>query len=87
MAEIGWAHLCDYAFMDQGDKRCLIGIFQRIFAVRVPAQHTRSALAAEIKGRPDEVFRPVFGFYVPTGEISWISEPQTSASAPQVCIS
>lgn len=54
MAQVVWAHLCDYAFFDQGHKPCLIGIFQHIVAPRVPTTHTRAALALEVHGEVDE---------------------------------
>ncbi len=54
MAECEWAVLCDYAFQDVGRKTCLIGIFDRIFAAAVPAQHHQSAFAFKITGDPNE---------------------------------
>lgn len=41
MAKVQWAHLCDYAFFDEGRKPCLIGIFKAILTPRVPSQHTK----------------------------------------------
>jgi len=55
VAEVRWIHLCDYAFTDQSGKPCLVGIFSKIFAQRVPASHTKAALALEVVGDPDEI--------------------------------
>jgi hypothetical protein len=50
MAEVDWAILCDYAFQDSGRKACLIGIFDRIFAMAVPAQQHHMALVIRFTG-------------------------------------
>lgn len=50
---VTWAHFCDYAFFDAMRKVCLIGIFNRIHAQRVPAQHTQCYLAFEVAGAPN----------------------------------
>ncbi len=57
MTTVEWAHLCDYAFFDKGEKACLIGIFRVIWAHRTPAQHTRFTLAFEVAGKPGETTR------------------------------
>lgn len=54
MAEVEWAVLCDYAFKDVGHKTCLIGIFDRIFAKAVPAQHHQAAFAFKLTGDANE---------------------------------
>jgi hypothetical protein len=54
MAECDWAILCDYAFLDVSRKMCMIGIFDRIFAPRVPAALNHSSLAMRILGQPNE---------------------------------
>lgn len=54
MPKVEWMHLCDYAVFDQTQKPCLIGIFKAITVQRVPAQHTRVALAFEIVGQKHE---------------------------------
>ncbi len=74
MAYCNWAHLCDYAFYDDGKKICIIGIFDAITVQRVPTTHTRAVLAMEIKGEPGEtvegriqVLRPDHGELLDTG--------------------
>ena len=54
MAEVEWALLCDYAFQDVGRKTCVIGIFDRIFANAVPAQHHQAAFVFKLTGDPNE---------------------------------
>ena len=54
MASVEWAVLCDYAFQDVARKTCLIGIFDRIFARAVPAQHHQAAFVFKLIGDPDE---------------------------------
>lgn len=54
MAEVEWAVLCDYAFQDVGRKTCLIGIFDRIFTLAVPAQHHQAAFVFKLTGDANE---------------------------------
>jgi hypothetical protein len=44
--------LCDNAFFDQANKLCMIGIFDRVFAEKVPTGISKVALAGEIVGAP-----------------------------------
>lgn len=57
MAEVDWAILCDYAFLDVGRKTCIIGAFAQIFAQAVPAQHPQVALVVRFTGQPSENFK------------------------------
>jgi hypothetical protein len=54
VAECDWAILCDYSFLDVNRKLCLIGIFDRVFAERVPTAHHNAGLAVKIIGEPNE---------------------------------
>ena len=54
MADIDWAILCDYAFLDVGRKTCMIGVFQRVFAPNVPATHHQAAIVIRFTGDPAE---------------------------------
>ena len=54
MAECDWAILCDYAFLDSGGKMCMIGVFDRIFAKRVPTTHLRASLVVRLRGESSE---------------------------------
>ncbi len=66
MAEVDWAILCDYAFLDVARKTCAIGIFNRIFTQAVPAVHHQASLVVKFTGDPGEnvqykiqIMRPV----------------------------
>jgi hypothetical protein len=54
MAECDWAILCDYAFQDIGRKTCLIGVFDRIFALTVPTVLIQAAIGLKLLGFPGE---------------------------------
>lgn len=54
MADVEWAILCDYAFLDAARKHCLIGIFSRLFTPAVPAVHHQAALVIKVSGNPNE---------------------------------
>lgn len=54
MAECDWAILCDYAFLDVNRKMCLIGTFNQVNALNVPAVHQQAALALKIIGEAGE---------------------------------
>jgi len=54
MAECEWAILCDYAFQDVARKTCAIGIFDRVFAAAVPAQHHQAAFVFKLIGDAHE---------------------------------
>ncbi|MDR7522213.1 MAG: hypothetical protein QN168_07110 [Armatimonadota bacterium] len=68
MATCEWAILCDYAFQDIGRKSCLIGIFDRIFAARVPATHHQAAVVIKLVGNPQERVQIRLAISRPTGE-------------------
>jgi uncharacterized protein DUF6941 len=54
VANIVWAHLCDYAFKDAAGKTCLIGIFDRINARAVPVVHPQASVALKVAGEAGE---------------------------------
>ncbi|MBI4460471.1 MAG: hypothetical protein HY648_10495 [Acidobacteria bacterium] len=57
MADVEWAILCDYAFLDVGRKTCLIGIFSTIFTHAVPATQHQAAIVIKFTGEPNEVVK------------------------------
>lgn len=67
MAECEWAMLCDYAFLDAGGKMCLIGIFDNIFAKKVPATHAQACLVVQIRGKAKEPIAVRIEIVRPTG--------------------
>lgn len=68
MAQCEWAILCDYAFQDIGRKNCLIGIFDRIIAARVPTTHHQAALVVRLLGEHRERAQVRLAITRPTGE-------------------
>jgi len=57
MAEVDWALLCDYSFLDVGRKMCVIGVFDRIFTPAVPAQQHQAAIVIRFSGDPGETVK------------------------------
>ena len=69
MAECDWALLCDYAFLDAGGKMCLIGIFDNIFAKKVPTTHPQASLVVQLRGSPKENLAVRIEILRPTGAV------------------
>jgi hypothetical protein len=69
MAEVAWALICDYAFLDQGGKACLIGVFDKVVAKSVPATHHQAAIVVQLRGEPGEDFRVRVELVRPTGGV------------------
>lgn len=69
MAEVEWAMMCDYAFKDNGNKTCLIGIFDRIFSQGVPTALNRASLALKVVGEPKEKVEVKIEIVRPTGGV------------------
>jgi hypothetical protein len=67
MAECEWAVFCDYAFLDQQGKMCLIGIFNRIYVKEVPAVHPQASLVLQVLGKPKEAIAIRVELVRPTG--------------------
>lgn len=69
MADCEWAVLCDYAFKDVGRKTCMIGVFDRIFATGVPAQHHQAAFVFRLIGDASEKVKFRVEITRPTGGV------------------
>lgn len=54
MAELEYMHICDHAFVTDGGKQCIIGIFEQVFASNFPATHASMFVAARLTGTPNE---------------------------------
>jgi hypothetical protein len=67
MAECDWVILCDYAFLDQGGKMCLIGAFDRVFAPSVPSALHQSSIAMKLLGEPNDTVEFRVEITRPTG--------------------
>ncbi len=69
MAKCDWAILCDYAFLDEKRKTCMIGVFDRIFAPAVPATHHQASLAIKLVGEPKEKVEIKIDIVRPNGAV------------------
>ena len=67
MANVVWAHLCDYAFKDAAGKTCLIGIFDRVNARAVPVVHPQASIALRLVGQPQDKERMKVEIVRPNG--------------------
>jgi hypothetical protein len=68
MAEIEYFHICDSAFMAEGGKHCIIGIFDNINANAFPATHPTLTLAIRLRGHAHEVVPLKIELARPNGE-------------------
>jgi len=68
MAKVEWAHLCDYAFYDQFQKVCMIGLFKMIHTATVPTQHPKCDFVFSLSGHPNEVVSMQFQIIRPDGK-------------------
>src|SRR5438034_10368180 len=69
MAECDWVILCDYAFLDQAGKMCLIGAFDRVFATGVPSALHQSSITMKLLGDPAETIEFKVEIIRPTGGV------------------
>jgi len=56
MPNLAWAISCDYAFDDEHQKACIIGVFERIWADSFPATHPFFFVVSQWAGDPGETF-------------------------------
>lgn len=54
MTAINWTLLCDYAFMTEGRKLSLIGVFENIHTKSLPAVHLQLFVAVNITINPED---------------------------------
>jgi hypothetical protein len=69
MADCEWIVLCDYAFRGANGKMCLIGLFDTIYAPRLPALHDRAFVVASFIGEPGEAIDLTVEIIDPTGRV------------------
>lgn len=53
--KIEFLGVCDYAFLAKGEKLSLIGLFDRIFVDKLPANHPRMFVVAIFKSSPNSL--------------------------------
>jgi|SRR5437879_2690355 len=80
MATVEYMHICDYAFVDQGNKPCVIGVYSGITAQAFPATHPQLFLAIQFRGTAHELIPFTVEIGRPNGDILWRS-PETSPHA------
>jgi hypothetical protein len=78
MADCEWIILCDHAFPDWRGKLSLIGVFDAINAVSVPATHERASIGFAIIGEPGEELGLTLEIIGPTGKVILKAEIPTT---------
>lgn len=69
MATIEYLHVCDSAFMAEGGKHCIIGIFDSIYASAFPVLHPAMTVAMRVRGQAHEAVALRLELARPNGEI------------------
>src|SRR2546425_5071704 len=80
MATVEYMHICDYAFVDQGGKPCIIGVYESIGASAFPATHPQLFLAVQFRGTAHEMICFTVEIGRPNGDVLWRS-PEASPNA------
>jgi hypothetical protein len=69
MAEVEYLHVCDSAFMAEGGKHCIIGIFDAIHSAAFPAVHPVMTVAFRVRGQASEIVSLRIELARPNGEV------------------
>ena len=69
MPTIEYLHVCDSAFMAEGGKHCIIGIFDVIFAQSFPANHASMSVAMRVRGQAHETVSLRIQLARPNGDV------------------
>jgi hypothetical protein len=69
MATVEYLHVCDSAFMAEGGKHCIIGIFDVIYSTAFPANHASMTVAMKIQGTAHEPLSLRVELARPNGEV------------------
>lgn len=69
MAECEWVILCDYAFAAQGNKLCMVGVFDNISTASVPQVHLMAAIGFSLIGESGETVDLQVQVVRPTGGV------------------
>lgn len=81
MAEVEYLHLCDYAFLADGGKPCVIGIFDTIAGPNFPLTHPQMAIAFKVQGTPHAVVPITIELTLPNGETMMSVNGQVALSS------
>ena len=68
MPSIDWVFLCDYAFIDASGKASIIGIFENIYALSLPIQHSQLYVALGMHLNPGDNFEISARLSSPSGK-------------------
>jgi hypothetical protein len=68
MAEVDYIHICDYAFLAEGGKPCIIGIFDVIGGTAFPLVHPQMAIAFRVQDTPHGLLSLRIELARPNGE-------------------
>lgn len=60
--------LCDYAFIGEGGKLCIIGKFETVFVRDVPSAHPEMFIVAHFSGEPNSTHHVNLQITDPTGK-------------------
>ncbi len=60
--------LCDYAFIGEGGKLCIIGKFETVFVRDLPSQHPEMFIVAHFSGEPNSTHDMKLSITDPKGE-------------------
>ena len=83
MADVEYMHLCDYAFIGENGKQCIIGIFDWIAGANFPLTYQQIYLAIKFKGTPHEIIKGIrIEIGRPNGDVmAKIEGPPVNANA------
>jgi hypothetical protein len=83
MATVEYLHICDYAFVDQAGKPCIVGIYDGINAGSFPATHPQLFLGIQFRGTPHEMIPLVIEIGRPNGDVLWRSPEMTPVAGQE----
>lgn len=81
MAEVEYIHICDYAFLADGGKPCIIGVFDTIAGPAFPLVHAQMAIAFKIQGAQHAIVPIRIEMTHPNGEAMMGIDGQVALSA------
>jgi hypothetical protein len=81
MATVDYMHICDYAFLTQGGKPSMIGLFEGITAATFPAAHPHMSVAFHFLDAPHAVINYVLEIGRPNGEVLSRAEQRAHAGS------
>src|SRR3954469_24162598 len=81
MATVEYMHICDYAFVTQGGKPSMIGLFEGIAAGTFPDAHPHMSVAFQFQDAPHAIINYGLEIRKPNGELLHRAEQQANAGA------